>query len=1115
MAINLNNPLYPGYYPGEPIKRKYPSGWGNRIQPSEFNADILAQQFDYLSPKLPDIPEIVKERIIDDIEVGFKANIYSQQMSPQMAESFGEEERQDVPGAGMIAADLAPWKWAQDPQKMLNKTLGSWKKSVTDLSEIDGRVRGNMWSGLVYGEPLKEHLFQEGAQRNLFRSTYKKAEGHFYHGAIPANPLKVTDLVFDAKGTDLGSEFAKAVVIFQETRGAVPIRDEKYDTVISTAIKGAAEEAKRAEHTFGNTALEQYASGFRTRASVLKNFDDTKEAVDDLSKSIAKYSLENIPSGTVITKYNDLKSKMDDARRKIDAIKTNAAGNLTGLEIRQFEDAIKPFERVLDDLDKVYNKYNPTGGRLSRGQARALNRDLKAATESNFRRAGLTKGDAISGSAERAYLRYMQNELIGEEGAQLLASPRTSFIQKVRLILPRQEYDRQTEWIRELGTNIEDGKLLERYFWPRVRNKLEGYTPAYYVNNFMKRTHYWGFSVDEKALEANPRNPIYKAANAWVKYSGLYNNNFTVRMVTGTTAAGKAIYRNIKIRGGKHFEAVEQLNKWVNLNPKMVLSTERMMSAFTADPVTPLSMMPQVVRDALMRDLVDLTDELEIKRILAKNRIFWNIPTTGRKRIDAIEQTAKNILKMNLNTRTLTPADLGTLMGLSNKTDIVNFLNAKNLFDFDPVNKIKNAEEFALKFLKFKEWTNKNGVKIRVDFNDPIQAKNFLEGLMKWENNPDSLGIGITKAYRGWLGKIGQVLNKTQTKILNTVVGKSLAAVMNLKNRIADAFAEVFYGALSTVSGGLANLLRPFKFLIRWVGVKIIDTFQKISGAIFSGKFDDLDKILEKSVMATIKIVGCCAIGPSIGCAAMAVLVFMVILGAVPPYNPAKISQRFTDIPPSTSVPVESPITNPTNCPTPGGILFPDRAKGASYGIQYDGTYAPRGEMYAAFGHGTDEYWVRVRETPCKYAIPGYNIAGIVAQKHAENMGVCRNQTYGTVHYGSAADFSTLHTSQNRNVYAPLISGIDSWKILAFNKSSSNGDWILLEGRYGWVVWKVLILHITMNEGILNKSITVLEPGDHIGIMYEQVYGATNNTHIHMELAIGGIVRRPEKYFCL
>ena len=117
------NPFFPGYYVGDPLpkplkdKRKYGP-------PNEYKFDIFSEYLDWVAADVTGLPTWVKDRIMGDWKSSLKAEIKPQKEIPiEVYDRYGEETKQDQPGAFGIGVNLNPIDWITDPKKQIRKTV--------------------------------------------------------------------------------------------------------------------------------------------------------------------------------------------------------------------------------------------------------------------------------------------------------------------------------------------------------------------------------------------------------------------------------------------------------------------------------------------------------------------------------------------------------------------------------------------------------------------------------------------------------------------------------------------------------------------------------------------------------------------------------------------------------------------------------------------------------------------------------------------------------------------------------------------------------------------------------------------------------------------------------
>jgi len=163
-------------------------------------------------------------------------------------------------------------------------------------------------------------------------------------------------------------------------------------------------------------------------------------------------------------------------------------------------------------------------------------------------------------------------------------------------------------------------------------------------------------------------------------------------------------------------------------------------------------------------------------------------------------------------------------------------------------------------------------------------------------------------------------------------------------------------------------------------------------------------------------------------------------------------------------------------------------------------------------GHGGNKYWKAVKGSDktnwCGYPLPQENLSCVAPLDPgpAPDTNECSNKFPSSLCdvYGYATD---VFPNSSWSVWLPQINGEDA--LWAYSHSFSNGDagWShIYTSSFHGETYSIVFTHMEDNP---NKS-GDLSSGTKIGRLYDQ----KSNTHLHMEMAIDGVWKKPELYFC-
>lgn len=1055
----IERPFYPGYYPGDPIIKGPPSG-GSIIKPAEFNADVLREEIDELELMLPDVPAFVKKNIEDDLKIALRATFYGdhEKYTPtvELTGRQGAEEREDLPGSMNTIISLNPDDW-KDPEKMIKKTVVGWGKAIFDWDDLDARNKRRMWQDLMTKDEAewREKSTVEAIQHNI------KRQSRGISGGVTPNPLKLkgidtgnteTNRALDRKADDAIS----AVLDFQSKHRSTVFRESSYfdaleqsfsfmaydvetqlgsststpqvirisqtPTTGTTAGAPAGTPAAPTTATTGISPAQQAAAqhviererlgrSFVERARFGEVAGEVDKSIGNVNKALNRGFMERTdslkkgltPQQELDKALESARTSVSEARGKIASLKktTDQGGNLTRRELRRMSSVLEPFDKRLEEIEHML-KRGP--GKSPAAQRDYLNR-LTRLTESTINHRGVANGDIFRPGFKGQILLMLQKDLLtGEDGRlvqEYFGRNGAGAVPKMRALVARMHSDREREAYREIFDAIEkDGSFSRLYIWSKIKTMLVGYTPAYYVEQFLKRVSYFGLVIDDDIINATPRGFLPRYINRAIKKGKGFRNNFSISYRNG---AGELVKQ--KFFGGKHFEAFTDVESLIAL-----LESKNSL---------------HVLEDLLK---LDKLDEL----------------------VDALRK-------------------LG----------------------------IEKPEEFAQKFLKFKAWLNSSHKSLTKDSTGLL---NFLSALHKYNSDVNLNGMVITKQYIGLLQRTGVALNRLQSAVMNTGIGKIASKFFSIKTAVVEALSA----ALSTA----VPVLAPFERIIAFALRKVLDVAEKIGKTVFKGiiqaDMNVLVEMLEEAALSFLKIAKITAVTIMIPLT----LIFFItaaVVTSIPQDNPGKMVGAGGGDPclygeadcgegigtgGTGALPARENRGDPDDCPLSGTVYLTCRSFDNNTGC-----------------HGTNAYWGGGQPARC-YRMPYY--VGNAAPPNMPlsqystvcNDGIAPDGDLAGADYGYAADFS----SADRNVYVPGFPEDGPWMITGRGDSGA-GWWFRLE-RPGYVL---AILHLTPNADLLGTLPIEVEPNTWLGEMWNH----PNGIHIHTELMINGVTVKPEDYICL
>gem|GEM_PF-4490851 len=163
-------------------------------------------------------------------------------------------------------------------------------------------------------------------------------------------------------------------------------------------------------------------------------------------------------------------------------------------------------------------------------------------------------------------------------------------------------------------------------------------------------------------------------------------------------------------------------------------------------------------------------------------------------------------------------------------------------------------------------------------------------------------------------------------------------------------------------------------------------------------------------------------------------------------------------------------------------------------------------------GHGGNKYWKAVKGRDktnwCSYPLPQENLSCVAPLDPgpAPDTNECSNKFPSSLCdvYGYALD---VFPNSSWSVWLPQINGEDALWAYSHSFSNGNAGWShIYTSSFHGETYSIVFTHMEDNP---NKG-GGLSSGTKIGRLYDQ----KSNTHLHMEMAIDGVWKKPELYFC-
>jgi hypothetical protein len=1057
----ITKPFYPGYLPGEE-KEPLPGG-GMIEQTKEFDYDDIVKEIDDLNIDLATVPVWIKDQIEDDMRFQMRAAVFGQKVSLEEAGAHGEEELEDIPGAAGWIFDLDLEEWVKDPAGQLKKNAQRAAGAIFDSTDVSARIESEAWRKIISGNgPQIQGVRKAAVDATVAEVLARSGRA----GALQLNDINAINTTVKNAGNGIGNK----LLAFQQQKQVGFFRDGNYDAFSNENVKGVIAELEAAAKlkrdgtniSILSTTQRDAIQSFAKRASVVTHLGDTDDLINKVEEEAAKYMIEQGDGSGVKKAIDALHLHLNgDAAAGTESVFEKLNG-LPQADQNQLKHILNPYVAHLEDLKRAVGT---PGATISRAQAKILENRLHSIRAPGFRRGSFVKGDPFRSSLQRKLLRELEQEMLAGgvvvDGTNILEAVTAvvenagydSLISRVRRHIPKQREDRAWHMRKELLSQMESGKMMKLYVWGRIKERLHGFTPAYFVEKTYERMHAFGLKIDDKIANATPRNPIFQIANGIVKAGynkdhggGFFQNNFSL-----TFKVGGQHFR-VKTWGGDHFGAVANLGTLISTG---------IIDQNTLKDLLRSGLTPDQIEDRLLPILLQagkISVGEDALAFIAQHQL-----TASR---------LKNILQAGTGGRFT--EDFKKLTGDA-----------------------KKARESLQKFIK---WLEDHGADALDIENSAILAA-LIQELNKYSTSAGGKILGLTKKYAGVLEKATKYLNILQDTVLKSFIGKIAGVAINIKNIIAARLSEFLVGAISIGTEGIGALIAPaLKWALQWVIKKVLDIGEAIAKVVVTLDLTALDKVLDESLKFAAQLlkwtVAIIAIPLAIGC-----MILAVIFGAVSPTNPAKgiggdfqeLTETYTPSgPPPPAVKASCPI-NPAN-----------RIRGCESYPLCHGTTSYWGGIGKNCSYTIP--WIANSTSGCA-GCPNNCAGAACAPTNPGGFCATLGKTPQQSYYGYAFDVST---SGDNTVYLPEIGGVETWhvgNVVAIGTPPGSwGHGVFLTASDSEFDYKMALLHLKP------AMWTATVPGDPLGTLYE---GPGFGKHVHIELMINGRPVKPEDYFCL
>ena len=861
MAENTSeNIFYPGYYPGSPLPR--PPRGGRRVRPEEYKPDVFNEYISQIEFDVTGVPKWLKNKLVDDVKKSFKVNVTPKEDSYSAQEIKDDPDSEELPGAAGLEINLNPLDWIKDPMGTAAKDVkGVWTSTFSTADFSLRNERDRIWQPIVYGNEggrLKHVARRTGILTGFMPIKEGLERGELFGAGVPgATPLQLEGLGIFKKGrelfsphphrdlrgrpisilvageplteqTDVYSQVGVKFLDFIAGHRASSARPKGFRALQESMLTALSTELKQKETAIipGLTPHQQlHVKGFMEEAALADQMSRLGKGMGDVAKEAKKKRL---------TGAGDI----DGARKKL--IRFNAAGvqegtiadahaaiaNVRALyaanadKLARFNKQIAPFEGFLKEAKKSLSGTADASGAF----IDSLGRLGSKLTGGSVIQASVRGGPSFGGIRDFYMTKLLERDFANSKTFKeiLRANPGFAGGRLIRWLHAASDFKVREDY-KDFLDNVEGGKIMNLYVWvQKIRPMIGSYTPAHFVDIFMKKAHYFGARVEDDFID----------------YSG---------------AGGLRVFafgnKGKEFGWAKAFKGVNHIDvkfEFAGVNVNFVTQGDKFFEA-------PLKIASDM--GSAEAGFFDRTGAA----------VF---AFTGA---DAAEKQAEFIALMSNDLAAITE---GTSRFLK--------LNKDNFDDF--VGTATSAGYLSQFSQWLKNHHRELGLTLDGHGNIANTPENvrriglFLGLLRHLEANPDY--ISILRKYAGWLEKLSSKINLLQSALVDKL-GIVFRRFINWKNVaaeiIADALAGLFSGATEGIGAIIAPYIRRFTKFVVYKVLEFVETFfiKLIFKQDIIGLINDLLESAEKRIKNTMKILAYLSIIPALF---FAVVIFIVII---------------------------------------------------------------------------------------------------------------------------------------------------------------------------------------------------------------------------------------------
>jgi hypothetical protein len=566
------------------------------------------------------------------------------------------------------------------------------------------------------------------------------------------------------------------------------------------------------------------------------------------ARAVNTDTMELITGQSVV---GDLKKTVKVARENLGYARGTIGNHSASLKGFDENYLIKKFNKKLDTIEELVNKYQDQdlSSKFVLGNFKA---ELEGVSNSIAKSGYIKKGlmhDMLQGLAEDGIVRKKSffagkgrlGEAFEQAAAARFSEGKNSGLDNISRVVRAagRMYDKND--VQDLLSTVEGGKVFQVYFWPVIRTRLNGFTPAAQLGEALQKRHYFGLHYNQDKMEQNLREKGYLLSQAGTPSRAGYQKNLSSLDNYARLAPENRFRLNFKdgagkvvntawVAGGKHFIGAKSIyGQLVTISDPANKTLGLLGARLDKGKLVGFDDGGTKLIEVLNGDL-----NLSISGLAANNK-------------EAVNDLKRSVFRFRL------------------------WLNA-------------NKDRFGLEF-------DSKGMLVKGSAqNEKILLQIFQQLGHRLDSN-DYMNILWERA--GYLQYLSAFANQIQSRVVR-VLGRFISPYVQMKNAISTAFAEASYkfvtGLMAAFTGGTGLALSAFldkliKPVIKFIVNTVINKTEAFFKAVLKGDVGAFTAGLEKTVTSFSKIALYIAIAP-LAIIIFLIFMFMTMLGSLPAVDP-------------------------------------------------------------------------------------------------------------------------------------------------------------------------------------------------------------------------------------